>query len=188
MLYFGKSSKNFFWAEKNPTLSFKKVGILVQIPNGKSTLFWNHERSEVPRYAAKRRSEALLLELLVLHVLCRSGVYQSLSTWTTSLARSVLKPCSWAFLLERLVLHVLYQRRVHLTATPLPWQPRAKRVVMTYRRLQKCSPIFFSFYRNKVQVKKKYPIFENLRKTFSIGKKSDFKFQNRGFLRSKNVL
>ena len=32
--YFGKSGKNFFLLEKNPTSSFKKVGILVQIPDG----------------------------------------------------------------------------------------------------------------------------------------------------------
>ena len=41
------------------------------------------------------------------------------------------------------------------------------------------SLIFLIFYRNKVQVKKIYPIFENLRKTFFIGKKSAFKFKKR---------
>ena len=32
--YFGKSAKNFFLPEKNPTSSLKKNGILVQIPDG----------------------------------------------------------------------------------------------------------------------------------------------------------
>ena len=31
--------QKLFFSGKNPTLSFKKVGILVQIPFGKSTLF-----------------------------------------------------------------------------------------------------------------------------------------------------
>jgi len=44
---------------------------------------------------------------------------------------------------------------------------------------------FYFFYRNKPQVKKKYPIFENFSKKFSIGKKSDFKFQNRGYFVKK---
>ena len=49
--------------------------------------------------------------------------------------------------------------------------------------IQKGSLIFlFFFYRNEVQVEKILPFFENLRKTFSIGKKSDFKFQNRGMM------
>ena len=47
---------------------------------------------------------------------------------------------------------------------------------------------FFVFYRNKLQVNFFLPISKNLRKTFFIGKKSDFKFQNRGFLGAKNVL
>ena len=36
---FWKIFQKLFLAEINPTLSFKKVGILVQIPYGKSTLF-----------------------------------------------------------------------------------------------------------------------------------------------------
>ena len=52
---------------------------------------------------------------------------------------------------------------------------------------EKVSLIFF-FYRNKLQMKKKYQIVDNLRKTFLSGKKSDFNFQNRGFLWSKKVL
>ena len=78
-----------------------------------------------------------------------------------------------------------------LTPTPETWRPRPKAVEMS--SLPPSLPknvlwFFFIFYRNKLQVKKKYPIFENLRKTFLIGKKSDFKFQNRGFLWAKNVL
>ena len=36
---FWKICKKLFFSGKNPTLSFKKVGILVKIPYGKSTLF-----------------------------------------------------------------------------------------------------------------------------------------------------
>ena len=48
-----------------------------------------------------------------------------------------------------------------------------------------CSDFWF-FFRNKVYMEKICRILENLRKTFSIGKKSDFKFQNREYFVKKN--
>ena len=44
---------------------------------------------------------------------------------------------------------------------------------------------FYFFFRKKLQVNFFLPIFENLRKTFSFGKKSDFKFQNREYFVKK---
>merc|ERR1711973_695995 len=50
---------------------------------------------------------------------------------------------------------------------------------------KKVSLIFFFFFRNKLQVKNIWRILENLQKTFFIGQKSNFKFQNRGYFGKK---
>ena len=49
------------------------------------------------------------------------------------------------------------------------------------------SEFLFFFFRNKLQVKKIWRILENLQKTFFIGQKSNFKFQNRGYFVKKNI-
>ena len=65
-----------FFYRKKIQLQVWKSGVFwekkIKIPIGSRPFFW--------------------LEPLVLHVLCRSRVHLSLSTWTTSLARSVPKP------------------------------------------------------------------------------------------------
>ena len=129
-----------------------------KIPPGSRCFFWNHKRSEVP---------------------------------PATLTPSVLKPCALKpceAKCPRLVLHVLCWSRVHLsrahkTIMPSP-DSHCKAVIMREwaNHLRTDQKRFWFFNRNKVQVKKKKPIFENLRKTFSIRIESDFNFQNRGFL------
>ena len=90
LLYFEKSAKNFFLLEKKPDSSFKIGDILggkMKNPIGSRHFFsWKKKISDFAETSLK-----LLLEPLVLHVLCRSRVHLSLSTWTASLARSVPK-------------------------------------------------------------------------------------------------
>ena len=53
--------------------------------------------------------------------------------------------------------------------------------------IQKVSPIFFFFIEIKSRWKK-FAVFSKIcEKLFSIGKKSDFKFQNRGYFGQKNM-
>ena len=58
---------------------------------------------------------------------------------------------------------------------------------MTYLPPEKVSLIFFFFYRNKLQAKKIWRIFENLRKTFFYRKKIQLQVQNRGYFRPEKV-
>ena len=64
----------------------------IEIPIGSRPFFWLEPL--VLHVLCRSRVHLIWLEPLVLHVLCRSRVHQSLSTWTTSLARSVPKPCA----------------------------------------------------------------------------------------------
>ena len=95
-----KNCEKLFLAEKNQTSSLKSGGIFgkkkYKTPQVRSTFFETTSEAKCPE---KPGREAFLLEQLVLHVLCRSRVYLSLSTRTTSLARFVPKPGAKLFYL-----------------------------------------------------------------------------------------
>ena len=87
--------QNFFYRKKIQ-LQFSKSEVFwekkIKIPKGSRPFFWLEPL--VLHVLCRSRVHLIWLEPLVLHVLCRSRVHQSLSTWTTSLARSVPKPCA----------------------------------------------------------------------------------------------
>ena len=159
--------------EKNPTWIFKIGDFLekkIKISPCSRHFFWTHERSEVP---------------------------------PASLARSVLKPCALKpceAKFPRLVLHVLCWSRVHLsrfhlTTTPLSWQPPRSGGNELPTSLPPSLPpdqkMFFKLAEIFLIIsseKENFLVLAVFRKTFSIGKKSNFNFQNRGFSWSKNVL
>merc|ERR1712168_1475589 len=60
-------------------------------------------------------------------------------------------------------------------------------MMMMMMMRKKCSPIFFFFYRNKLQVKKIYPIFENVQKTFFYWKKIQLQFSKSGIFWKKKI-
>ena len=104
--YFGKSAKNFFLPEKNPTSIFKIGGIFekkIEIPIGRRPFF--ESMSE-----AKCHEKAL-----------------------ANLEKPLANECG---------------RRVHPTATPLPWNPRGEAEWSWPPYLPPSRKSFFDFYEN----------------------------------------
>ena len=75
-------------------------------------------------------------------------------------------------------------RRVYLTTTPLPYQPPAKPVVMSDQKM--FSDFLGVFSEIRFRWNKCAAIWKICEKHFFTGKKSDFKFQNRGYFGKKN--
>ena len=105
-----------------------------------------------------------LNDWLVLHVLCRSRVHLSLSTWTTSFARSVPNPGA-----------------PNYDAPPLPAASAASGNV-PIKRSKKFLWFFGFFLRNKAYIEKMCRILENLRKKELVEKNPTSSFKKVGIL------